>query len=132
MAQLVVSIGCEVDEGYTPLHYAAQNGNFEAVAKHAITKEGKTAFALAVEEGHSCLYDSLQLVDLLKTIKGCLAQGGKVNGRDQNGWTPLHRAAFRGQMESVRVLIGLGARVDLVDASGYTPLLRAVEGGRPH
>lgn len=149
--QFLVSIGSEVDvtdhEGWTPLHYAANEGHADAVeyflnnsvfTKYAVTKEGKTAFALAVDQGYSHLYDSLHLGDLLHraariddvhTMTSCLAQGAKVNGRDQNDWTPLHRAAFKGNLESVKLLISHGARVDLVDGTGYTPLLRAVEVG---
>lgn len=149
--QFLVSIGSEVDvtdyEGWTPLHYAANEGHAEAVeyllnnsvfAKYAVTKEGKTAFALAVDQGYSHLYDSLHLghlmhraarIDDVHTMTSCLAQGAKVNGRDQNDWTPLHRSAFKGNLESVKLLISHGARVDLVDGTGYTPLLRAVEAG---
>lgn len=42
---------------------------------------------------------------------------------------PLHRAAFKGNLESAKLLIRHGARADLVDGNGYTPLLRAVEAG---
>lgn len=107
-------------------------------AKYAVNRDGKTAFGLAFDMGNSHLYDVLHLGDLLHrgarindvhTVKSCLAQGARVNGMDQNGWTPLHRASFKGHLESVKLLVSHGARVDLVDGSGYTPLLRAVEGG---
>ncbi|KAL0391071.1 UNVERIFIED_CONTAM: hypothetical protein Scaly_0464200 [Sesamum calycinum] len=149
--QFLVSIGSEVDvtdrDGWTPLHYAAHEGHIETsefllhhsvYAKYAVTKEGKTAYALAVEKGYSDLYDMLHLSDSLHraariddvhTMKSCLAQGANVNRTDQNGWTPLHRAAFKGHMESVKLLLNYGARIDLVDGTGYTPLLRAVEAG---
>ncbi|KAL2535348.1 ankyrin-3-like [Forsythia ovata] len=149
--QFLVSIGSDPDitdsDGWTPLHFAAHEGRVEAVefllnhsffAKYALTKEGKTAFSLAVEKGNSQVYDMLHLGDMLHraariddvhTMKSCVAQGGKVNGRDQYGWTPLHRASFKGHIESVKLLISHGARVDLVDGAGYTPLLRAVESG---
>ncbi|KAG8389409.1 hypothetical protein BUALT_Bualt02G0226200 [Buddleja alternifolia] len=149
--QFLISVGSEVDvtdiDGYTPLHYAAQEGHFEAVefllnhsvfGKYALTKDGKTAFALAVENNNLGLYDLLHLGDLLHraariddvhTMKSCLAQGARVDGQDQNGWTPLHRASFKGHLESVKLLVSHGARVDVVDRTGYTPLLRAVEAG---
>ncbi|WRX11100.1 protein of unknown function DUF3447 - like 7 [Theobroma cacao] len=131
----------------TPLHLAAQEGHLGAAeclleassfVKYALNKQGKTAFALAVENGHSNLFDLLQLGDALNRaaridnvngIKSCLSEGGNVNGKDQNGWTPLHRAAFKGRIESVKVLLNHGAKVNLVDDNGYTPLHCAVEAG---
>ncbi|XP_022727983.1 ankyrin-1-like [Durio zibethinus] len=131
----------------TPLHLAAQEGHLDAVeclleassyAKYALNKQGKTAFALAVENGHSNLYDLLHLGDALNRaaridnvngIKSCLAEGANVNGKDQNGWTPLHWAAFKGRIESVKVLLNHGAQVNLLDDNGYTPLGCAVEAG---
>lgn len=149
--QFLVSVGGDADradaEGWTPLHHAAEEGHLGAAeallehavfAKYAVNGEGKTAFALAVERGNSHLYDALHLGDLLHraarlddvhAMKSCLAQGAKVNGVDQNGWSPLHRAAFKGHLESARLLVSHGARVESVDGSGYTPLLRAVEAG---
>ncbi|XVE73223.1 hypothetical protein DITRI_Ditri11bG0099800 [Diplodiscus trichospermus] len=133
--------------GCSPLHLAAQECHLDAVkclleasnySKYALNKQGKTAFALAVENGHSGLYDVLHLGDALNRaaridnvngIKSCLAEGANVNGKDQNGWTPLHRAAFKGRMESVKVLLNHGAQVNLVDDNGYTPLHCAVEAG---
>ncbi|XWS46749.1 hypothetical protein CRYUN_Cryun14cG0094700 [Craigia yunnanensis] len=131
----------------TPLHLAAQEGHLDAVeclleassyTKYALNKQGKTAFALAFENGHSNLYDLLHLGDALNRaaridnvngIKSCLVEGANVNGKDQNGWTPLHRAAFKGRTESVTVLLNHGAQVNLLDDNGYTPLHCAVEAG---
>ncbi|KAL8148991.1 protein VAPYRIN-LIKE-like [Apium graveolens] len=149
--QFLVSLGSNPDtadhHGWTPLHCASIAGHVEAAeflltcsvyVKYALTKEKQTAFALAVEKGHSELHDMLYLGDALQRaarigdiheIKRCLGEGAKVNGKDQNGWTPLHRAAFKGQTESVKVLLDHGANVDVIDNSGYTPLHRAVEAG---
>lgn len=149
--QFLVSVGGNPDiadqHGWTPLHCASIAGHVEAAefllncsvyVKYALTKDGKTPFDLAVEKGHSDLYDMLRLGDALHRaarigdvaeIKRCLLDGAKVNGKDENGWTPLHRAAFKGKTESVKVLLNNGANVDMVDNSGYTPLHRAVEAG---
>uniref|UniRef100_A0A2N9IHY9 MSP domain-containing protein n=1 Tax=Fagus sylvatica TaxID=28930 RepID=A0A2N9IHY9_FAGSY len=145
-----VSVGGKADvsdrNGWIPLHYAAAEGHLQAVeylleccnVKYVVNNDGKTAFALAVENGHFHLLDLLHLGDVLHRaarvddihgMKTCLAEGANVNGRDQNGWTPLHRAAFKGRIESVKLLLNHGAQVDVVDDAGYTPLHCAIERG---
>ncbi|KAM7277075.1 hypothetical protein ACFE04_018941 [Oxalis oulophora] len=133
--------------GCSPLHIASEKGHLESVTcllnhsnfgKYQLNKEGKTAFTIAAENGHTHLYDILQLGDVLmraarlddvKGIRSCLAEGGSVNEKDQNGWTPLHRAAFKGRVESVKALLDNGAEVDEVDDEGFTPLHCSVEAG---
>ncbi|CAM8930321.1 unnamed protein product [Rhodiola kirilowii] len=149
--KFLISVGGDGDvadiNGYTPLHFAAIEGRKEAVelllnscsfVKYAITKDKKTAFALAADNGQTHLFDLLHIGDALHKaasvgnehgIKRCLADGANVDGKDQNGWTPLHRAAFKGRIESVKVLVGNGARVDSVDDAGFTPLHCALEAG---
>ncbi|XP_027174073.1 uncharacterized protein LOC113773636 [Coffea eugenioides] len=152
VVRFLVSEGSDPDvvdgKGWAPLHYATREAHVEAVefllehsvsAKYAVTKEGKTAFDLAKDEEQTHMYNMLRLGDDLhraarteddvEAIKNCLGQGAKVNSRDQNGWTPLHRAAFKGRIESVKVLINHGAEVDKVNDIGYTPLHLAVEAG---
>ncbi|KAI3668220.1 hypothetical protein L6452_43297 [Arctium lappa] len=149
--EFLITLGSDPDrgdfKGWTPLHCASNEGHVAAVefllnscnyVKYAVTKEGKTAFDLAVENGRTDLYDMLHLGDVLHRsarkgdvdeMRKCLAEGAKVNGRDQNGWTPLHKSSFKGWIDGVKVLLNHGARVDLVDGTGFTPLHRAVEAG---
>jgi len=43
--------------------------------------------------------------------------------------TPLSRAAEKGEIEVVKLLLENGARPDFEDSSGQTPLSRASDGG---
>jgi len=152
--EFCVSMGgnpnCADSKGWTPLHYAAWKGHVKAVecllecsnVKGVKDREGRTAFCVAAEreESHARrrLLDLLGLgdalmraarVDDVQGMKRCLGEGASVNGRDQNGWTPLHWAAFKGGIKSVKVLLEHGAEVDTVDDAGYTPLHCAAEAG---
>ncbi|KAB2605228.1 ankyrin repeat domain-containing protein 65-like [Pyrus ussuriensis x Pyrus communis] len=150
MLKFCISVGgnAEVTDsrGRSPLHWAAEKGHLGAAkcllncsnVKYAVTKDGRTAFDLAAANGHTSLLGFLRYDDVLNRaaslddahgIKSCLAKGAEVNGRDQNGWTPLHRAAFKGRIECVKVLLNHGALVDAVDDAGYTPLHCAAEAG---
>ncbi|KAK7270235.1 hypothetical protein RIF29_23237 [Crotalaria pallida] len=132
--------------GWTPLHYAASQGHLNAVmcllecsnVKKVRNKDGKTAFLLAKENGHKQLFDLLhwgdELVRAVKVddvhgVKRCIEEGASLNTRDQNGWTPLHWAAFKGRIKSLKVLLEHGAEVDAVDGDGYTPLHSAAHAG---
>ncbi|KAL2323598.1 hypothetical protein Fmac_027977 [Flemingia macrophylla] len=138
-------------KGWTPLHYAAWGGHVEAVecllecsdVKGARDREGRTAFSVAAER-HAHSQVRRRLVDLLRWgdalmraarvddvhgVKKCLGEGARVNGRDQNGWSPLHWASFKGRIKSVKVLLDHGAEVDTVDDAGYTPLHCAAQAG---
>ena len=46
--------------------------------------------------------------------------GADVNARDANGYTPLHHAAARGDLELVLYLVGRGAELGTVSRSGQT------------
>ncbi|XP_053506985.1 ankyrin repeat domain-containing protein 12-like isoform X1 [Ictalurus furcatus] len=52
-------------------------------------------------------------------------QKEKVNKMNAHGQTPLHMAAFRGDVKQVKELIGLGADVNVKDFAGWTPLHEA-------
>ncbi|KAF3653092.1 putative serine/threonine-protein phosphatase 6 regulatory ankyrin repeat subunit C-like [Capsicum annuum] len=127
--QFLVTIGSDSDisdsQGWTALHFAAHQGHVESVdfllnhsnmTKYALTKQGKTAYELATDKGPL-------------PIK-CIAEGANLNGKDQNGWTPLHRAVFKGKIEAVKVLVKHGAKLDVVDYCGYMPLHLALEAGQ--
>jgi len=105
--------------GRTLLHYAAKEGNLEAVRlllKHkadpnARDRRGRTPLHYAV------LADDEVVVELIKA-------GAEVNAKDKDGRTPLHWAAVVKKNEGA--LLYHGADPDAQDVYGNTPLHYAV------
>ncbi|KAJ4841516.1 hypothetical protein Tsubulata_012670 [Turnera subulata] len=101
-------------------------------------RNGKTAYDVAAEYGHTRLFDPLKFGNSLciaarkgevRTVNRLIENGAPINDRDQHGWTALHRAAFKGKIEVVRILIDKGIDIDAKDEDGYTALHCAVESG---
>lgn len=51
---------------------------------------------------------------------------------DHIGWTPLHYACAKGQLEVAQYLIANGALVDSINLGGTTPLMMAVQSGNEY
>ncbi|KZV36437.1 ankyrin repeat and protein kinase domain-containing protein 1-like [Dorcoceras hygrometricum] len=134
-------------DGETPLHIASTLGDEQMVKlllhkganKDIRNKQRKTAYDVAVDNGHTNLFDALKLGDNLcsavrkgelRMILRLLENGASIHGRDQNGWTALHRASFKGRIDVTRVLIEKGIDVNAKDEDGYTALHCAVESGQ--
>ncbi|EYU38731.1 hypothetical protein MIMGU_mgv1a024414mg [Erythranthe guttata] len=129
------------DGNFTALHLAQMVKLLlhRGANKDIRNKAGKTAYDLAAENGHAKLFDALRLGDSLcvaarkgelRMIVRLLDNGALINGRDQNGWTGLHRAAFKGRADVARALIEKGIDVNAKDECGYTALHCAVESGQ--
>ncbi|XP_014690882.1 ankyrin repeat domain-containing protein 49 [Equus asinus] len=59
----------------------------------------------------------------LATVQRLLSEKAThVNTRDEDEYTPLHRAAYGGHLDVVRELIAQGADVHAVTVDGWTPL----------
>ena len=60
----------------------------------------------------------------------CLSQTPDcVHETNKNGWTPLHQAAFSGELEMLQALLKAGAKIDETDHDGDTPVhYAAVQG----
>ena len=56
----------------------------------------------------------------LNAVKLCLELGQDINQQDDQGYTALHGAAFRGDNEMVQYLVQHGARMDIKSKKGYT------------
>ena len=60
-------------------------------------------------------------------LQACLDAGGDPNARDDEGRTPLHKAATAQNAEAIRALLAAGARMGTSDYYGRTPLCVAAE-----
>ncbi|KAJ9554962.1 hypothetical protein OSB04_009576 [Centaurea solstitialis] len=152
-ARLLLASGANPDirnfaRDETPLHIAVALGDDKMVKlllqkganKNIRNQSRKTAYDVAVEHGHTRLFDALRLGDSLceaarkgeiRTVNRLLEDGVTVNGQDQHGWTVLHRASFKGHTEVVEILMKKGVDIDIDarDEDGYTALHCAVESG---
>lgn len=63
-------------------------------------------------------------------VVALLAKGAKVDGKDDNGHTPLHLATFAGHKPVAELLLTKGANIEARTPGGFTPLHTAALGGR--
>ncbi|KDO22637.1 TKL protein kinase [Saprolegnia parasitica CBS 223.65] len=67
----------------------------------------------------------------LANVISLLNKGVNVNCIENNFQTPLHYAAYNGQLDVVRLLLEKGAKLEPCDVIGYAPLHRAAHGNQP-
>ena len=112
------------NEGKSSLHLAAETGSMEVckllLGKNAFvnskTKKGLTALHFAAQKGHA------ELVEYL--VKDYEADLESNTGERQ---TPLHLAAYHGQLETCKVLVNLDALVDAGDENDKRPIHLAAQ-----
>lgn len=101
--------------GATPLHWAAQEGQQEALglflerATNAVdTKDstGSTPLHWAADEGQ------------VESMRQLMAKGANVNAADMEGETPLIRAALMGHLDALMFLLKSGANINATSTSG--------------
>lgn len=85
----------------------------------------------ALGSSGNALYEAVEKGDVSTVQKLLLKSPALVNGLNEAGHTPLHRAALRKQLETVKLLIAKGADVNFKSTcrQGATPLHFAASGG---
>ena len=138
VVELLIKRGCRIDpvdkNGWTPLDYATACGHAQAAqllkqpwkepcekqySIDSVDRRGRRALHFAAVSG------DVHLIEMLAE------QGLDVSIGDDEGLTPLHRAATYGQLESLSTLLRLGGRESMTKVAGKygTPLHQAVAGG---
>ncbi|MCG8340757.1 MAG: ankyrin repeat domain-containing protein, partial [Cytophagales bacterium] len=151
----IIQEGGDVDltdkGGRTPLHWAAEEGNVEVV-KALLEKTVKISVKDGAGDTPLDLAERKDYQDIVELLRGAdadgntplhhaadkgdkdaaeelIAQGAKVNAKNNNGETALHKAAEKGNQEVVDLLIEKGADVNATDSNGETALQKAAAGG---
>lgn len=116
------------NEGCTPLHYAMQGGNEQAIVR--LIERGAD-WSVADKEGHTPVHYAVwfatpHAIEVL--VKKC-----DINKNIKNpklGYTPLHMAVLCDRFDMATVLVELGADTSLLDKQGMTALQLAQKEGK--
>ena len=112
----------------TPLYYAALCG-FHDLVEHLIIKYPRDVNA----NGGYCVRPLVAALarEQFRTADLLHRSGADPDPRGNYMWTPLHSAAFYGDLKAVQKLIEYDADIGAEDWEGYTALHHASEGSNP-
>ena len=104
--------------GYTRLHYAVQNGNYQTVERlisdganiKIKDRWGETALFIAAARGHKNILQML------------IDKGADINATDHRDQSPLHQAVSNGNKDIVALLIANNVDINPENKTGQTPL----------
>ncbi|KAF3856751.1 hypothetical protein F7725_017474 [Dissostichus mawsoni] len=113
--------------GLTPLALAAQNAHLEVMEN--LLRRGADVLSQAQDEA-SILYEASASGDPA-VISLLLEYGADANVAKNMGHMPIHRAAHRGHLQVLNLLIPVTSKGE-VDDSGINPLHSAAAGGHAH
>ena len=96
----------------------------------ALYRGHATVVAALVELGVELDVFAAAAISHLSALQDTLKPPGAVSGYAYDGWTPLHLAAFFGQLEAARILLDAGADFGAVSRNSMknTPLHAAAAG----
>jgi len=101
----------------------ARNGDLDALSKLLKTDPS----IVKTQDGENGAIHSAANGDQADVVALLLDFGVNINARDEDGMTPLHRAAD-GNLRTARLLIERGADLNIQDKQGYTPASLAISG----
>lgn len=115
-----------LDRGDTPLGFAIDMRNTEVV--HALVEAGANLNLTSPPRANALAATILNRGDGATNITVLLLErGANPNPSLTKGTTPLHWAAGRGQIETIRLLVRAGAKLNATNNEGWTPLDYAIK-----
>ncbi|OWK17890.1 hypothetical protein Celaphus_00008920 [Cervus elaphus hippelaphus] len=114
------------EDGWAPLHFAAQNGDDRSA--HLLLDQGARVDAQE-HEGWTPLHLAAQN-NSENVARLLVSHQADPNLREAEGKTPLHVAAYFGHVSLVKLPTAQGAELDGRQRNLRTPLHLAVEGGK--
>jgi uncharacterized protein len=116
--------------GATPFWRAAQSDDvtvMKLLVAHGAdpliaTKDHTTPLMVAAGVGWSDGQSHGSQADAPEALRLCIQWGGDVNAVNDEGYTALHGASFRGANEVVQFLVDHGAKMDVKNKEGRMPV----------
>jgi hypothetical protein len=106
-------------DGFTPLQLACYFGHEDIVT--FLLNQGADVNLVAQNGTKIQAVHAAAASGNLNILRQLLEHGANVNGRQQNGFTPLHTAADNNNPNMAQLLIEFGADPNLANDSGQTP-----------
>jgi ankyrin repeat protein len=113
----------DLQEGRTPLHWAALGGSAE-VASFLISKGAQ--IQARDKDGQTPIH----LVITEEIARMLIKRGGDVTSKDNYGRMPLHYAAYYGREKMIDFFLASGSLINALDEEANTPLLWALNNGQ--
>ena len=115
---------CDKD-GFTAVHRAAQGGHLDLLKLlqinvaniHQVSSNGTNAIISALWGTGSC-----------ETVMWLIEQGVNVNHCDIDGFTGVHDAAYKGNLDVLKILDSSGANICQVNSNGINSIMSASMG----
>lgn len=134
MARALIAGGLDpnaaTENGTTPLMIALLNKHSDvadALLEHPAVQHGMNCFFTKTDPEKRTAFHLAAEMGARRTFRRMLAAGGDVNTPNAMGWTPLHNAINRGDLEMVMDLIRHGADINKTSGDQLAPLLFACE-----
>jgi len=105
-------------DGFTPFHYAAQQG-YIGVVKFFVSNG--TEVNIKASGGFTPLHVATSN-GRVEVAKYLVSVGADVNAKDNEGFTPLHNVSEKANIDAVEFLVSMKADVNAKTNHGYTPL----------